>query len=362
MIDKKTNISLSVVDVERKYAVDPSEIVSNGEGMVSWGKENDLPKIYSTCFDKSATLAAAINQSVNYVCGDEVIVREEAAFWNEKVNGRGMTMEALVNHLAYDYYIYGNFAIQVIFNKLGNPVELYPLDVAKCRLNKAMTKVYYNKKGWGKYSAKSEEYDRYGAKPVDMNNPTQIFFFNGNGVRRVYNNAPWAAALDDVLCEVEGSRYSLNSITNGFSARYVLDIPDTANLTDEQKEAIEDGIREKFCGYDAESNFMIYYNNDEGKQISITKIESDDAVEKFQKIREVSKENIFTSLRISPLLCGIGQQTGFATQEFSDSFRLFDRTCASPVRKIITNSINTIIGVPDGVDILPFTIKFDNEG
>ena len=356
-----TKIQLSVVDVERKYAIDPSEVISNGEGMVSWGKENDLPKILGTCYDKSATLAAAIDQSVNYVMGDDVVVSEEAALWKEKVNRRGMTMATLVNHLAYDYYVYGNFAIQVIFNGLGIPVELFPLDVTKCRLNKNRDKVYYSKKGWTKYSAKSEEYPRFGFNEFDPEKATQIFFYNGAGVRRTYNNAPWASALDDVLCEVEGSRYSLNAITNGFSARYLLDIPDTANLTDEQKEAIKDGIREKFCGYDAESNFMIYFNNDEGKQITVSKIEADDAPEKFQKIREISKENIFTALRISPLLCGIGQQTGFSTNEFRDAFKLFNRTVAGPIRKVIEDSLNAIININNAVTIVPFTITFDNE-
>lgn len=362
MAKSKEKVMLSVVDVESKYTIDPAESVNGSSGIVTWGVNNDLPKLLSTCYDKSATLAAAINQSLNYINGDGVDVTDAAAKWREGINRRGQDMDTLIAHISMDYYVFGNFAIQIIYNKLGNPVELYPLDVSKCRLNESKDKVYYSKKGWTRYQTKSDEYGRFGYADFDPENPTQIYFYNGSGVRRMYNPAPWAAALDDVLTEIEGSRYSLNSVTNGFTARYLITIPDTSNLTDEQKQTIEDGIRNKFCGYDAPSNFMIYYSNDEGKALQVNKIEADETPEKFQSIREGAKTNIFTSLRISPLLCGIGSdKTGFSTQEYSDSYKLFDKSVAAPVRKILEDAVNDIIGIPDGVRIEKFTISFSND-
>lgn len=360
---QEERILLSVVDVEKKYAVDPAETVNASSGIVSWGKENDLPKLLSTCYDRSATLKAAIDQSVNYVDGDEVVVTDAAAVWKDRINRRNQDMDTLVAHLTMDYYVYGNFACQIVFNALGLPVEIFPLDVSKCRLNERMDKVYYSKKGWTKYQTKSDEYDRFGYADFDPENPTQIYFYNGTGVRRFYNPAPWAAAMDDVLTEIEGSRYSLNSVTNGFSARYLINLPDTANLTDEQKQAVIDGIKTHFTGSDAPSNFMVYWGNDESKSLTVNKIESNEDPENFQTIRNGARENIFTSLRISSLLCGLGNsQTGFSTQEYSDAYKLFDRTVAAPVRKVIQDSINDIIGVEDGVVIVPFTINFNNDG
>ena len=354
-------IMLSVVETERKYVYDPAEdVYGGGEGVVSWGKDNDVPKLLANCYERSATLKAAIDQTINYILGDEIVVNDEAAKWKESVNRRGMTMDTLVEHIVSDYYVYGNFAIQIIYNKLGIPVELYPLDVAKCRLNKSRDKVIYNKKGWTKYGTAGERYDRWGFADLDENNLTQIYFYNGTGVRRVYNTAPWGAALDDVLTEIEGSRYSLNSVTNGFAARYIINIPDTANLTDEQKEIIEDGIRHKFCGYDAPSNFMIYYANDESKAIDVKKIEANEDPEHFQTIRDGAKANIFTAMRISPLLVGVSDgKTGFATQEFSDSFKLFNRTVAKPVQDMIKGVISDITGVDDAIEIKPFVISFE---
>ena len=363
-MEKEERIQLSVVDVERKYSFNPAETVyGGGNAIVSWGLDNDIPKLLGNCYDKSSTLAAAINQSVNYVLGDDIVVTDEASYWKEKINRRGQTVKDLLSVWAMDYYIYGNFAAQIIFNALGLPVEIYPLDIAKCRLNETKDKVFYSKKGWSKYSTKSDCYDRFGYADFDAEHPTQIFFWNGNGVRKFYNPAPWQSALNDVLTEAETSLYCLKNVTAGFSAKYLITFPDTANLTDEQKKIVETGIREKFCGYDADSNFMLYWANDEGKNLTVSKIEADGSPELLQQVRQGTRTNIFTSLRISPLLCGLteGTTTGFASQEFSDSFRLFDRTVASPVRDILVGSIDKIIGVEDGVKIVPFTISFSDE-
>lgn len=355
---EKQEIKLSVVEVEQKYFYDPTENLYGGEGIVSWGVDNNVPALLSNCYEKSATLKAAIDQTLNYVLGDSIAVN--AGAWQEEINRRGQKMPDLVEHIIYDYLTYGNFAIQVIFNKLGNPVELYPLDVARCRLNGDKNKVYYSKKAWTKYQTKADVYDRFGYADIDPEKPTQIYFYNGTGIRRTYNKAPWGAALDDVLTEIEGSKYSLNSVVNGFSARYILNIPDTANLTDEQKKNIEDSIKTKFTGTETSSNFMLYFTNDENKYIEVRKIEANEDPEHFQTIRNGARENIFVSMRMSPLLCGLGiGNTGFATQEFSDSYKLYDRTVAEPIRHIVENAISKIVGIEDAIVINPFIIKFE---
>ena len=358
-------IKLSVLTVEEKYKYDPAETVyGGGDGIVTWGLNNDVPKLLSNCYDKSATLKAAIDQSINYVLGDGVEIHPDAGVWLTQVNRRGQTMKDILDHITFDYYIYGNFAIQVIYNKMGNPVELYALDVSKCRLSQDKNKVYYSSKTWTKYQTKADVYDRVGyADKIDPEKRTQIYFYNGTGIRTVYNKSPWNAALDDVLTEVEGSRYSLNSVVNGFSARYIINIPDTANLTDEQKKGIEDSIKNKFCGTDTTSNFMVYFSNDEDKYIEVRKIEANEDPEHFQVIRNGARENIFVSLRISPLLCGLSSlaNTGFSTQEFSDSFKLFDLTVAEPVRHIMENAIEKVTGIKNCIRIKPFQITFDNQ-
>lgn len=363
MKDNKQELKFSVVDVEKKYTVDPTETVyGGGNGIVSWGSDNQLPSLLGTCYDKSATLKAVIDQSVNYIKGDDVVVNDDAAYWKEKVNRRGLSMAELIEHIAMDYMTYGNFAIQVIFNKLGAPVELYPLDVARCRVNGAGTKVFYSKKLWTKYQSKADEYDRFGHKEFDPEKPTQIYFYNGTGVRRYYGRSPWFSALDDVLTEIESSHYMLSNVSNGFSARYLINFPQTANLTDSQKEAINDGIKKKFCGSDGDSNFMLYWT-DGTQGLDVKKIERNEDPEYLQAVRNGVRENIFISMRMSPLLCGLGsEKTGFSSSEYSDSYKLYEKSVAQPFRDTLQRAVDDVTGVKDSITIVPFSIKFEDLG
>lgn len=356
------NLKLSVVEIEKKYTVSTNETVyGGGKGIVSWGEDNSLPNLLATCYDESATLKAVIDQTVSYLKGDGININEKASKWAEKINRRGLTLEDLVEHLGYDFITYGNFAVQVVFNKLGVPCELFPLDVTRCRLSEDGDVVYYSKKSWTKYQTKAEAYARFGRADFDPEKPTQIYFYNGNGIRRVYNRAPWFSSLDDVLTEIESGHYSLNAVSNGFAAKYIINLPQTSNLTDEQKRTISDGIKEKFCGPDAESNFMLYWSDGDAV-LDVKKIEADETPERFNSIRKASKDSIFTSLRMNPLLCGYAaENTGFSTSEFSDSFKLYEKTVAAGWRALIEKAISEMTGVEKAVTIKPFVINFETQ-
>ena len=357
-MENKVNMQFSLVEAEKKYSYDYTETVYGKDGVVSYGKDNDAPLLFYNCYSNSATLKSIIDGMVAYILGEGVVVNESAAKWEKEVNRTGMTMRQLVAHIALDYMIYGGFAIQVIYSKLGTVAELYPMNYSKCRTNEYATKIFYSKKKWTKWGTKSEEFDRFNRNTFDVNKPTQVFYFKGDYTKTVYPLPQWHGALTDVLTEIECSKYSLNSVSNGFTARYALQFLNSGNLTEEQKKTVEEGIKDKFCGSDTESNFMLYFSPN-GDKMEISKIESDDTPEKFIAIKDNARSNIYTSLRCTPLLMGLtNASNGFSTQEYSDSFKLFQKTVISPIQDVIVEAINKIIG-EDAISIVPFAINFE---
>ena len=121
-------IELSVLDTEGRFNYEYDENTYGADDIVSYGKDNDAPKQFKYCYMNSATLKSVVDGSVNYILGEEVVVNDEGATFKDKVNRNGMTMKDIVAKSALSYQIYGGFAIQVIYNKLGVPVELFPLD------------------------------------------------------------------------------------------------------------------------------------------------------------------------------------------------------------------------------------------
>ena len=359
---EENRIQLSVLDIESKYVVSPDETTYGNKNLVTWGMDNQLPVLYHNCYNKSATLKSIIDGTINYILGDDIVLDDSAAYWREKVNRTGLTMRQLISKLAFNLNVYGGIAIQLIFNKLGQVVELFPLDFGRCRTNEDGTKIYYAKK-WTKYQTKSQEFDRFDPKNINKDNPTQIFYYKNDTTNSVYPLPPYAGALYDVLTEIECAKYSLNTVARGFSAKYLFNFPEANNLTDEQKDGIEEAIKNKFCGSENETNFMLYWKNEDGSGIEVTKIESDETPERYIAIKDNARTNIFVAMRTTPLLMGLvnGISTGWATQEFSDSFKLFQKTVIKPQQDIIVEALEKITGAKNGIHIMPFIIDFGTQ-
>lgn len=366
-MDKKNEIRLSVLDIEKKYSVDYTEYVygssANSDRPIGWGEDNSLPQLYLNCYSKSSTLKAAIMSQIDYVLGDDVIVNDSAASWKERVNRTGMTMRQFVAKVAFNYAVYGGFAIQVVYNKLGLPVEFFPLDFGKCRISEDGTKVFYNKK-WGKWTSKYDVYDRFDPKNINKENPTQIYWFKGDFTSSIYPLPQYNGALYDILTEIECSKYALNTVSKGFSARYLIQFPEAANsLTDEQKQGIEDAIKTKWTGADTDLNVMLYWRNGDGDadKIAVDKIETDDSHEKYMALKETARQNIFIAMRTSPLLCGLPVATAFSTNEFKDAFQLYDKTVIEPIQDIIKEALSKVMLVEKPITFKKFNIDFSRE-
>lgn len=353
------NIKLSVIDVENKYKDEYAyrEYVYGKEEIVAYGNDNKLPILLNNVVKECATLNSIIQGTTNFILGDTIECNVESM--KDKVNRTGMTIRELVKLVALSYLKFGGFAIQVIYSKAGIPVELYPLDFMKCRLNENKTKVFYAKNNWGKYTTKYEEFDRFDRKNIDWNKPTQIFYYGNTDSYSFYPLPQYYSALRDILTEIECSKYSLNAISRGFSAKYLFNIPQVSNLTDEQKEAIEEGIRNKFCNSENDANFMLYFT-DADEKIEIQKIETDDTPERFIAVKDNARENIFIAMRATPNLFGLmTTTTGFNEQEFSSAFKLFQKTVIQPIQDIIEESISKIFAVDNSIKITPFNINFN---
>lgn len=349
-------VNFSIVDIEKKYNYDADEVTSN-RNYVNWGKDNKYPSFLKNLYYNSATLSSIINGSVGYVLGDGITASEDAAKWAEKVNRRNDTLYDIVNSLALDYMLYKGFAIQVIYSKLGTVAEIYALDFSKCRTDEYHKKIYYFKKGCSLYSNKYEVYDAFGSK-FNPEHPSQILYFT-DGSRGVYPHPKWEGAIKDVLTEIEATRYSLNSIGNGLSARYILSMPSSSNLTKEQKELIEKGIKDKFTGTDTSSNFLLYFASGT-EELKATAITSDDQNEKFVSIKKAARENIFTAFSAVPALFGLmSESTGFNEQEFESAYKLYFNTQIKTIQKKINNQVSKVLGVKDAIVFQPLIISWD---
>lgn len=358
---KSTNVTMgfSLIDPSLKLVV-PSyaeNLQKNEKTYTYWGDDNKFPNKLLTLAEESPSLSSILSGTVSFILGNNVDVTDKASIFARKVNKKGETIKDIVEQIAYDKLLFGGYAIQVIYSKFKEPVEIYAIPMEFIRTNHDNTKFWYNK-NWGKYSTNAIVYDRYDTDNIN-DTYTQIFYSKNSGSRRVYPTSPQTGALNDIVSENIAAKYTKNSLESGLSARFIINMPNTAKLTDEQKAKIEDGIKKKFTGVDNAGTFMLYFNSTTEK-LDITKVDHDNSNEIFKSIREAARENIFVVNKATPNLFGLPTATtGFSSQEFQESYSLYHKLIVHPIQTQIVEDLSKIIGTE--VTITPFTLDLDDE-
>ena len=355
-MEKIEKVKFSVVEPSRSFIPEYSENL-NSTSYVRWGQDNKFPAFINMIYNESATVRAIIDGTVNYVAGNGVELGEGGSRWEQEINRRGDTFNDLIVSVATDILKFNGFAIQVIFNKLGTPVEFYALDFARIRLSADGQKVYYGKK-WSSYSEKYEEYDAFNLERINPEKMTQIYVWRDASSRTVYPMPFWRGSWRDALGEIAASKYVLNSLSNGLAVKTLITIPNkTGMLTDDDKQKMNEAIKTRFCGPDADSSFFLYFQEEGEDALKVDAIQSKEEPEKFNSIKKSARENIFVSFRATPQLFGLPQDAnkGFSKTEFVEAFQLYQRTQVRPIQLKIERAIKKITGFD--INILPFALE-----
>lgn len=351
-MEEKT-LKFSIIDSKR-VAIPQYEENTNTKTYVYYGADNNFPAFINTLYSESATIRAIIDGTVNYICGNGIDVPDEGAKWRDVINRKGETLEDLVQQMGTDLLKFNGMAVQIVYDRLGSVAELYGLDFGRCRISADGKKVYYAKK-WGAWTGKYKEYDAFNKEYIDPQNMTQILYFK-NGARTCYPIPFWQGAFRDGAAEIEASKYVLNSLSNGLAAKTIITLPNTSGvLTETEKKEVEDSIRKRFTGPDADSSYFLYWQNETEEPLKVDSIQVQDESEKFAKIKASARENIFTAFRATPNLFGLQNESkGFSKEEFIECFALYQKTQVAPLQKKIERVLKRITGAD--ITILPFNL------
>ena len=108
---------------------------------------------------------------------------------------------------------------------------------------------------------------------------------------------------------------------------------------------------------------MCSWNNSKANAVTVEKLETEDFGEKYQALASHSRQQIYTAFRAIPLLFGLTSEisTGFSTEEFEQSFKLYNRTQIRPVQRLIADTFDKIFGQKGVLNIVPFSLSSDTE-
>lgn len=348
----------------------PTERLVSGKDMVEWGTRNAYPDYLLELYKNVPTLRTIINGNIDYVAGDDVaIVPLQEEYANSEMNRRGDTIREQVRNIAKDFEIYGGFALQVIRNYAGEVAEVYYVDMRFLRTNKECDVFYYSEK-WGRggrvdvvvYPAFMPKLDWAGLSDEERNRHASSILFVKSVHTQVYPEPLYAASVK--ACEIERliDDFHLADINNHFVSSAIINF-NNGDPGDEIKEEIERDLNEKFAGAANGGRIMCSWNKNRESATDIVEFKVEDFGERYKALSQHSRQQIFTAFRAIPLLFGLTSEanTGFSTEEFGQSFKLYNRTQILPVQRMICDAYDKIYGQQGVLTIIPFSLGGETE-
>ena len=308
---------------------------------VKWGPSNTFPNDLQEAIKNSVSASSVINGTVEVFKGLDIEMNiHDFSFELDKMNRDEETYMDILEQCVRDYVTYGGYALQIIFNRLDQIAEIYNIPLEFLRMNEDRSTFWFSKR-WSKYSSKANTYPAYKFRESE---PSAILLYTNSGRRQVYPLSPLTPALSDIVSEGLSSKYVRKTLESGISANFIVSLPNSQNLTDEQKAEIEDGIRSKFCGLENRGEFMLYFNNGEDG-LEVEKIDTDNSNEIFNSISEAASLKIYKSMHSSPQIFGdTTQATGFSEQEYEQAFNLFKKMTLKPICETLERTFNGLLG------------------
>ena len=367
---KKASFSFAAINqYVEDYIVRPTEKVLSGRDLVEWGTRNAYPDYLLELYNNVPTLRSIINGNIDYIAGDDVsIMPLQTEYTNQEMNGRGDSIREQVKDIAKDFEIYGGFALQVIRNLAGEIAEIYYMDMRYLRTNKDGNVFYYSEK-WSKsnrevlvYPAFMPNLDWGRLSDEERNRHASSILFVKNVHTQAYPAPLYAASVK--ACEIERQidEFHLADIDNHFVSSAIINF-NNGDPGQDMKEEIERELNEKFTGAKNGGRIMVSWNKNKESATDIVEFEVKDFGERYKALSEHSRTQIFTAFRAIPLLFGLTSEanTGFSTEEFEQSFKLYNRTQIQPVQRLICDAYDKIYGQRGVLTIKPFSLGGDTE-
>ena len=344
-MEKNIALSFSAIDpILRSSIPEPIEKEYTGKGFISYGVDNAYPQFLFNLVNDCATLSSIINGIVDYVKGNGIrstIMTDEEA-------------EDFIERTVTDYLTFGAFYWQVIRSMAGKIQKVVWLDARFVRTDKDNNLFWYSEnfgQKWGRQNA--IVYPKYNPDRLD---PESVICVKAPLSRGVYGNPIWSGAIKDAVIETKIEDFHLNELTNNFMGSAVISF-NNGIPTDEQKKEIEKNIDEKFGGSENACRFLLIFNDSKDNATTVERLSTDDFDKRYESLAKRSREQIFIAFRAIPSLFGLmTESTGFNSQEFAESFKLFQKTVVRPIQTKITSGLAKLFGA-DVMEIDPFNLN-----
>ena len=345
----------NLISIKFARAEQPKFLENKNKNFVEFGANNDYPQYLQGLFNESPKHGAIVKSKVKYIYGQGF---KDLPI---KANVKGESFNQVAKRCILDDELYGGYYLQIIYNLLGNVKDVYHIEFHKVRVSADQSE-FYVKNDWNSYKEKPRVYPAFN---VQDKAPSQILFVKQyNPQSEIYPLPNYFQGLNYIESDVQVSRHILGNAKEGFVAGTLINM-NGGEPQEEQKSAVESGIKKKFTGSEGD-RVVIMFNKSKDNAAEILPLSSTMLTkEDFTNINNLIQQEIFAAHQItSPALMGIkteGQLGG--RSEIRDAYEIFNNVYVNERQNAIDETFNTLfklIGLKEEFNLMPVEpLKFE---
>jgi len=250
----------------------------------------------------------------------------------------------------------GQAALQIIYTKDRKKiarVEHMPVETLraeKCN-EKGEIEGYYYSADWANVNnrTKLKRIPAFGFS----NAPLEILYIKPyRAGYKYYSPVDYQGGLQYAELEEEIANYHINNIQNGLAPSMLINF-NNGVPPEEQREAIERSIVDKFSGSSNAGRFILAFNDSKELSATIDPVQLSDAHQQYQFLSDESMRKVMVSHRIvSPMLVGIKDTSGLGNnaEELQTASVLMDNTVIRPMQVTILDELERVLAY-NGIEL-----------
>jgi hypothetical protein len=335
----------------RKDFVLPIEEQDRMLGFIKWGKKNDYPYFLIDLYNGSAWHQGIIKNKTHYIAGGglEVVSGELARFIANPYSD--FTMNEIVEQLAFDYELFGAFAVKGTWNKEGTRVavwEYLPIDAIRISSDERM---YYLSDDWTMQQQSAEKTNLRVLPALDENNKVGSFIIyykdpakKGRKEHGVYPKPPYQGGITAIQTDVDISKFHMYELQNGFKSGTMITFMNGFPETQEEAESYKNQIKGPASSIENSGDIIITFAESSDQAPKVDNLTGNDLDKRYESLESSVQQNILVAHAVvAPSLFGVAPEGSFNAAESADLFEIFKKTYVETRQKRIEWVLNYMV-------------------
>lgn len=297
-------------------------------------------------YETSPTNQACVDGTTDLIYGKGIKSKDGEQFEDYLY---GLTTEEEIRKIVFDYKIFGNAAIQCVFNEdRSKIIGFYHLPVDTLRAEKVNDQGeiagYLYSADWSNRKSPVTRIPAFGSD--EWENDVQVIYLKKYSPGKFYYGIPdYYSSIQYAAVEEEVGNLHINNILNNFMPSTIINFNGGLPPVEEQY-LLETSIASKFSGTTNAGKFILSFNENPESKTTVEMLRPENLHQQYDFIAEEASRKIMLAHRVtSQMLFGIKTASGFSSNadELKVAYEIFYAMVIQPMQQELIKTIQGII-------------------